>query len=105
MAKSLRDLTELETVHWQGGETRPITAEIWGKAMEATITAQPKGLKNHNYLRHVAWELAAELAVKAETAREAARQRRTGEAVEEPVPLSEESQKAIDKLKEKWGQI
>ncbi|MCE5265711.1 MAG: hypothetical protein LLG97_19555 [Deltaproteobacteria bacterium] len=104
LAKSLRDLAEQETVHWQGGETRPITAEIWGKAMEATITAQPKGLKNHNYLRHVAWELAAELAVKTETAREAARQRITRETTEEPVPLSEEAQRAIDGLKQKWGQ-
>lgn len=104
LAKGLGDLTENETVHWQGGETRPATPELWGRAMEATITSGPKGLKNHNYLRHVAWELAVELAAKAEKDREAARQRRGREVDEEPAPLSDASRQAISTLKQKWGE-
>jgi hypothetical protein len=103
LAKSLRDMTEQETVHWQGGETRPATAETWGRAMEATIASGPKGLRNHNYLRHVAWEMAAELAAKSEEAREAQRRKRSREADEEPAPLSEETRKQIDEFKRKAG--
>lgn len=106
LVKSLRDLTEQETVHWQGGEQRPINAEVWGRAMEATITSSPKGLKNHNYLRHVAWEMAAELAARAEEEREAARRKRTriADPEEQPEPMSEAARKAVDDLKRKWGQ-
>ena len=89
LAKSLRDLTEQETVHWQGGETRPATPDLWGRAMEATLAGNPKGLKNHNYLRHVAWEMAAELAAKVESEREAARKKRTQEIDGDPQPMSE----------------
>jgi len=103
LIRSLRDLTSQETVHWQGGETRPITPELWGRAMEATIASNPRGLKNHNYLRHVAWEMAAELAARAEEEREAARRKRTAEMDEGPRPLSEANRAAIDDLKRKWG--
>ncbi|MHB8772982.1 MAG: hypothetical protein ACYC7J_18460 [Syntrophales bacterium] len=103
LARSLRDLTEQETVHWQGGETRPATADLWGRAMEATLASGPKGLKNHNYLRHVAWEMAAELAARAEEDREKARRKRTQEAEEEPAPLSETTRKQIDAFKQKVG--
>jgi hypothetical protein len=104
IVKSLRDLTEQETVHWQGGETRPITADVWGRAMEATIASSPKGLKNHNYLRHVAWELATELASQAEKDREANRARRTREVVEEPVAMPETARQAVADLKKRWGE-
>lgn len=104
LAKSLRDLTEQETVHWQGGEIRPITAEIWGRAMETTIASGPKGLKNHNYLRHVAWEMAAELATKTEEAREVARRKRAQEVDEAPAPMSEAARQAVNALKKQWGE-
>ena len=104
VAKSLKELVETGTVHWQGGETRPCNPEIWGKAMEGTLASGPKGLKNHNYLRHVAWEMSAELAAKTENDREAARQKRGRDADGEPVPLSEMAQKAIGDLKKKWGE-
>jgi hypothetical protein len=104
LAKTLLDLTDQDTVHWQGGETRPITPEIWGKAMEATITSNPKGLKNHNYLRHVAWEMSEELAAKAEKDREAERGKRRAEIEEQPEPMSDTARKAISDLKQKWGQ-
>jgi hypothetical protein len=104
VARSLKDLVETGSVHWQGGETRSITPEIWGKAMEATIASGPKGLKNHNYLRKCAWDLAAELAAKMENDREAARQKRRFEDDDEPEPMSDTSRKAIDDLKKKWGE-
>ncbi|PKN71218.1 MAG: hypothetical protein CVU54_02005 [Deltaproteobacteria bacterium HGW-Deltaproteobacteria-12] len=104
VAKSLKDLVETGTVHWQGGETRPCNAEIWGKAIEATLASGPKGLKNHNYLRKCAWEMAAELAAKMENDREAARQKRGRDVDEEPALLSETAQKAIEKLKRSWGE-
>jgi hypothetical protein len=105
LIKSLRDLTEPDTVHWQGGETRPVTPEIWGRAMEATLASNPTGLKNHNYLRHVAWEMAAELTAKAEEAREQARRKRNREAEEEgPEPMSETTRQAVANLKKQWGE-
>lgn len=103
IVRGLKDLVETGTVHWQGGETRPCNAEIWGKAIEATLSSGPKGLKNHNYLRHVAWELAAELAAKMEADRESARQRRRKEEDEEPVAMSEATRQSIAEMKEKWG--
>lgn len=102
--RNLHDLVEPRTVHWQGGETRPCPAEIWAKAMEATITASPKSLKNHNYMRKIAWELAAELAAQAEADREAARRRRRSEEDEGPAPMSESARQAINDLKQKWGE-
>lgn len=104
LAKSLRDLTIQEQIHWQGGETRPVTAEIWGRAMEATIASSPKGLKNHNYMRKCAYDLAEELAAKAEADRETSRRKRSQEIHEEPKPMSETARQAVDDLKRKWGQ-
>ncbi|OPY15631.1 MAG: hypothetical protein A4E66_00035 [Syntrophus sp. PtaB.Bin001] len=105
VARSLKELVETGTVHWQGGETRPCPAEIWGKAMETTIATGPKGLKNHNYLRHVAWEIAAELAARMEADREAARRKRRPEEEEQPVQMSEAARQAVDDLKKKWKQV
>lgn len=103
LARDLKALVETGSVHWQGGETRPCNAEIWGKAMEAVITAKPVGLKNHNYLRKCAWDMAAELAAKAETARETARQRRTRDDHDEPGQMSEKDSQAFAELKKKLG--
>lgn len=102
IARSLRDLVDEGTVHWQGGETRPCPADIWARAMEATLASGPKGLKNHNYLRHVAWELAAETAAAAERARETERQKRRQEE-EEPREMPESARAEIEKLKKQWG--
>jgi hypothetical protein len=104
LIRSLRELVAVETVHVAGCETRPCNAAIWGAAMEATIDARPKGLKNHNYLRQVAWDKSAELAAKMENDREAARQRRGRDGNEEPTPLSETARQAIENLKKSWGE-
>ena len=102
IVRSLKELVETDTVHWQGGETRPVNAEIWGRAIEATIASGPKGLKNHNYMRKCAWDLAAELAAKMEFQREEKKReiRRESAAPEE---LSDSTRKAIDDLKKKLG--
>lgn len=100
---SLKDLVADGTVHWQGGETRPINAETWGRAMDVTITSNPKGLKNHNYLRRVAWELAADLAAKTEKETEAAKRRRTQERESDLTSLSEETRKGIEDMKKQLG--
>jgi len=103
LIRSLKELVTTGNVHVQGGETRPCSVAIWGAAMEATIDARPKGLKNHNYLRQVAWDKAAELAGKVEVDREAARQKRGRETDGEPAPLSETARQAINNLKKQWG--
>lgn len=102
IARSLKDLVETGTVHWQGGETRPCNAEVWGKAMEATLVTGPKGLKNHNYMRKCAWDLAADLAAKAEKDRE--EKRRNIRRDEEPREIPASAKSEIDKLKKKWGE-
>jgi hypothetical protein len=99
---SLKDLVAEESVHWQGGETRPINAEIWGKAIEATLASGPKGLKNHNYLRKCAWDLAADLAAQQEKKRE--EQRRNISRDEEPREIPETAKAELEKLKKKWGE-
>ncbi len=103
ITRSLKELVEEGTVHWQGGETRPVNAEIWGKAIEATIASGPKGLKNHNYMRKCAWDLAADLAAKTEKDREANRQKRRPEEATDPTALSDETRKAIADMKKKLG--
>jgi len=103
IARSLNELVAEGSVHWQGGETRPINAEIWGKAIEATIASGPKGLRNHNYLRKCAWDLAADLAAKTERDREAARMKRRPEDVADPTALSDETRKTIADMKKKLG--
>lgn len=103
IARSLKDLTETGTVHWQGGETRPVNAEIWGKAIEATLASGPKGLKNHNYMRKCAWDLAAELAAKTENAREEKRRNIRREEIGDPTALSDETRKKIEDMKKQLG--
>lgn len=103
LIRSLKDMIAEGTVHVQGGETRPCNAAIWGAAMEATIDARPQGLKNHNYLRHVAWDKAAELAAHAEKETEAAKRRKAQEREGDLTSLSEETRKGIEAMKTQLG--
>lgn len=103
LARSLKDVVQAETIHWQGGETRPVNAEIWGKAIEATLASSPKGLKNHNYMRKCAYDLAAELAAKQESKREAERRNIRREETGDPTALSDETRKKIEAMKKQLG--
>ncbi len=64
--EQLKELIGAGTVQWDRGEVRPAPPQLWAEAIERVLERRPRGLKNHNYLRHVAWELAAPLAAKAE---------------------------------------
>jgi len=64
--KLLADLDALmkaSHVQWEQRPARANSAEAWGKAMERIIEHPPKTLplKNHNYLRAVAWEIADDI--------------------------------------------
>ncbi len=91
--KVLRLLVELErlltapTVHWDGGEHRPCSPDLWARAMEAVLSRRPTGLTNHNYLRHTAWEMARGHAARAEGEREAERRKRSDGGEAPPFPL------------------
>lgn len=102
IARSLKELVEPGTVHWQGGETRPCNAAIWAQAMEATLASNPTGLRNHNYLRKTAWEMSATLAAEMENKREEKKRHITRE--EGPREIPESAKAALADLKKKWGE-
>jgi len=56
----IRALLDAATVAWDGKPARPCTASMWGQAMEKMIQNPPRSLplKNHNYLRAIAYEIA-----------------------------------------------
>jgi hypothetical protein len=66
----LMALVDPGTVHWDGGETRPASAALWAAALDATLARRPQGLTNHNYLRHVAWEMARNESASRESTKE-----------------------------------
>lgn len=102
LVRSLKDLIAEGTVHVQGGETRPCNAAVWGAAMEATIDIRPQLKNNHNYLRQVAWDKAADLAAKTEKERE--EKHRNVRREEEPREMPASAKVEIEKLKKKWGE-
>jgi len=63
--------------------------------MDATLSRRPKSLANHNYLRHVAWELAGPLAAAREVGRE--RERQCG-LRENELPASDEERAEVRKM-------
>jgi hypothetical protein len=73
----LHTLTASGNVQWEGGETRPAPASLWAAAIDAVLVRRPKALQNHNYLRHVAWEMAAPIAARRERDIEAERRGKT----------------------------
>ncbi len=93
--KQLVGLLEPETIRWEGGEERPCPPHVWAEALDATLQRRPKGLKNHNYLRHVAWEMAAPMAAKTERDRERACAGREHVQPQEP-EMSPEEKAALD---------
>lgn len=57
-------LTALTSVNWDSNGVKPITARIWKEAVEAVVERRPTQLKNHNYLKHTAYDMAAKAAEK-----------------------------------------
>jgi len=72
--ESLVLLVEPGTVRWEHNEERPAPGHVWSAALDKVLARRPKDLKNHNYLRVVAYEDAAPLAVSAEAGMEKTRQ-------------------------------
>ena len=64
--KELHELVTAGTVSWEGREL-PASPEVWARALEIVLEAgiEPP-LKNHNYLRHVAFEQAKKRKARAE---------------------------------------
>ncbi len=99
--QGLADLVAKGTVQWEGCEERPCFPALWAEALDAVLARRPAGLKNHNYLRHVAWEMAQSGAAQAERAREEEKIRRAyhgpvihspnaGESVADEQPMTDE---------------
>ncbi len=101
--RALRLITELQdlvapgTVHVDGGETRPAPAQLWAEAMEETLGAGVKELKNHNYLRKVVWARARELVAKHERNTDSARKHRAVNNEPEG-PASEQEREAVKEM-------
>lgn len=77
LLQQIHDMVEAGTVRWEGGEERPCPPTVWAAALDAVLARRPKALKNHNYLRHVAWEMASGEAARSERDVERARVSRT----------------------------
>lgn len=109
--KALRLMTELaalavEThVQWDGKPARPVSAEIWGQALESITARPPKKLplKSHGYLTSIAYDLANESDRRNEVARNQAeasgslRADLAAERAEKPA-----SPEAVSAMMEKW---
>jgi hypothetical protein len=53
----LAGLLSTGTIDWDGRQARPIYPDQWARAIEIVLGRRPANLANHNYLRHVAWDL------------------------------------------------
>lgn len=102
--RALKLLVELDnlirpgTVRWDGGEERPAPPILWAQALDAVLARRPQGLGNHNYLRHVAWEMARSGAARVEQEKYAADQNRTPTLAQEEEPATPEDRAAVQKM-------
>jgi len=95
----LVDLVNAGRVTWERSEERPAPPELWAQALDAVLARSPKGLTNHNYLRHTAFEMAAGLAAKEERRLEHEKTRReyNGPVIRDQDPISEEERAEVAK--------
>ncbi len=93
-------LVALGTIRWEGGEERPAPPQLWAEALDAVLERRPQGLKNHNYLRHVAWETARGLAAKIERDREAAILRGTRPDPDQDAPSDDERAQIAEMIRQ-----
>ena len=104
----LADMTAADSLSWKRRPARPVSARIWGAALERVATQPPRDLPldSHGYLKAVAYALADEAdRERAEAARREAE--RDGSArpqrdnVEEPQPFGGVSREEIRAFREK----
>jgi hypothetical protein len=53
------ELVAQNTINWDGAGAKNINARTWKTAVEAVVERRPAQLKNHNYLKHTAYDFAA----------------------------------------------
>lgn len=53
------ELTAQNTINWDGAGVKNISVKTWKAAVEAVAERRPAQLKNHNYLKHTAYDFAA----------------------------------------------
>ncbi len=95
LIQELQELVALGTVHWEGGETRPTSAELWASVMEEMIYRGLKELDGHNYLIKTVWSEAKGRAAKAEADRENAKKHRVDVLDTNDEPATEEDRRAV----------
>lgn len=108
LVMDLAALVEPGTVHWEGGEERPCSPQLWADALDAVLERRPRALDNHNYLRRVAWEMAERGASQAERNREAQRRQSGRSETKQPDsnPESQEIGSGEDRMsKEQWDAL
>ena len=89
------------SVQWDGREARPAPPQLWAQAMNAVLERRPTALNNHNYLRHVAWQLAEGLAARTERDRAVRRESMSDLRVDVSPEVSEEERaEVLRRLKE-----
>lgn len=54
-----KELVATRVINWERAGEKPISAAIWKAAIEAVIERRPTQLKNHNYLKHTAYDMAS----------------------------------------------
>lgn len=109
LLSALADLVGSGRVSWEKSELRPAPPELWADALDAVLARSPRGLTNHNYLRHTAFDMAAGLAAQQERTTEARKQHRdyTGPELRDEPAISEEERaevaRALKEFTEKFG--
>jgi len=94
---TLVDLIAIGRVSWERSELRPAPPELWAEALDAVLSRAPRGLTNHNYLRHTAFDMASGLASREERTTEDGKRRRdyTGPELQDEPPVSDEERASV----------
>jgi hypothetical protein len=63
LTSELKELVEAGMIQWDNHPARQNRPEFWSEGLERILTRPPKSLplKNHNYLRSIAWDIANEV--------------------------------------------
>lgn len=100
LLEELKVLVEAAEISWDREVPRPNNAKAWAQAMERVVSHTPRELplRNHNYLRTIAYKIANELDAEAERYREAEiTRRRVEEFSEEEIRRNREKLRQLRK--------